>query len=189
MDVLLDTPGRMIDGPVIILSQQVMLRQPAGFVSKEEGMFPIDASSIYQSDLAESIPPLCSPSSLPYGCSPNLDSSFFEDVNSNKRKLIKAIKHLITRILQVTGRERKKNVIADDLFGPVRKELQGHRVMTHAALHGCFLCLLCFLWPIFRCSFFTLRLTLQHCIQRSLFSHLKTQRSMALSVSSPAKAH
>ena len=52
-----------------------------------------------------------------------------------------------------------KNVHPDDLFGPVRKELQGHRVMTHAALHGCFSCLLCFLWPIFRCSFFTLRLT------------------------------
>ena len=38
----------------------------------------------------------------------NLDSSFFGDVKSNIRKLIKANKHLISRMLQVTGRERKK---------------------------------------------------------------------------------
>ena len=49
MDVLPDKPGRMIDGPVIILSQQVMLRQPSGFISNEEGVFPMDAPSICQS--------------------------------------------------------------------------------------------------------------------------------------------
>ena len=63
----------------------------------------------------------------------NQDSSFFGDVKSNICKLIKAIKPRITRIHQVTERERKYLPCERPQYPVWRRSL---------------LCFLCFLWPI-----------------------------------------
>ena len=51
--------------------------------------------------------------------------------------------------MDVNGR----NVLPDDFFGPLRKQLQGHDVTTHAVSHGCLLCNLCFSWSFLRLFF------------------------------------